>query len=130
MKTLCRSWLFIVLLAGWLSAPVSAQTATVIPDTEAAQYVGQQAAVEGTVVKVFTSKSGNTVLNFGAAYPNQTFTGWIPKDSPLSGDASLSAIEGKKVRITGTIKSLPRQTRNKDHLQGPARFGVKPCDDF
>lgn len=42
MKTLCRSWLFIVLLAGWLSAPVSAQTASVIPDTEAAQHVGQE----------------------------------------------------------------------------------------
>jgi len=46
---------------------------------------------------------GNTFLNFGAACPNQTFTGWIPKDSPLAADMSLSALEGKKVRITGTI---------------------------
>ena len=103
MKTLCRFWLFVVLLAGWFSAPLEAQTATVISDTEAAQHVGQQATVEGTVVKVFTSKNGNTFLNFGAAYPNQTFTGWIPKDSPLAGDASLSALEGRTVRITGTI---------------------------
>jgi DNA/RNA endonuclease YhcR with UshA esterase domain len=103
MKTLCRSSLFIVLLAGWFSAPLEAQTANIIPDTEAAQHVGQQATVEGTVVKVFTSKNGNTFLNFGAAYPNQTFTGWIPKDSPLAADASLSALEGKRVRITGTI---------------------------
>jgi hypothetical protein len=103
MKTLCRSSLLIVLLAGCFSAPVEAQTATVIPDTEAAQHVGQHATVEGTVVKVFTSKSGNTFLNFGGAYPNQTFTGWIPKDSPFATDASLSALEGKKVRITGTI---------------------------
>jgi hypothetical protein len=104
MKTLCRSWLLIILLAGWFSASLDAQTATIIPDTEAAQHVGQQATVEGTVLKVFTSKNGNTFLNFGAAYPNQTFTGWIPKDSPLSGDASLSALEGKRVRITGTIE--------------------------
>jgi hypothetical protein len=80
MKTLCRSSLFIVLLVGWFSAPLEAQTSTVIPDTEAIHRVGQQATVEGTVVKVFISKNGNTFLNFGAAYPNQTFTGWIPKD--------------------------------------------------
>ena len=103
MKTLCRSSLFIFLLAGLLSPSLRAQTATVIPDTEAAHHVGQQATVEGTVVKVFTSKNGNTFLNFGAAYPNQTFTGWIAKDSPLVTDGSLTALEGKKVRITGTI---------------------------
>ena len=103
MKTLCRFWLFVVLLTGWFSAPVDAHSATVISDTEAAQHVGQQATAEGTLVKVFTSKNGNTFLNFGAAYPNQTFTGWIPKDSPLAGDESLSALEGKRVRVTGTI---------------------------
>lgn len=80
-----------------------AQTATTIPDTEAAQHVGQQATVEGTVVKVFTSKNGNTFLNFGAAYPNQTFTGWIPKDSALAGDSSLSSLEGETVKVIGKI---------------------------
>jgi len=67
------------LLAWSLSITVLAQTSTVIPDTEAAQYVGRHITVEGVVVKVFTSKNGNTFLNFGAAYPGQTFTGWIPK---------------------------------------------------
>jgi hypothetical protein len=79
-------------LVGWFSAPLEAQTATVIPDTEAIHRVGQQATVEGTVVKVFISKNGNTFLNLGAAYPNQTFAGWIPKDSPLVADESLSAL--------------------------------------
>jgi hypothetical protein len=109
MKTLCRSWLLILILFSWFSASsLDAQTATVIPDTEAAQHVGQKTPIEGTVVKVFTSKNGNTFLNFGAAYPNQTFTGWIPKDSPLAGDSSLSALEGKKVRITRTIDLYKR----------------------
>jgi hypothetical protein len=97
-----------------------AQTATVISDTEAAQHIGQQATVEGTVVKIFTSKNGNTFLNFGAAYPNQSFTGWIPKDSPLAADASLSVLEGKKVRIIGTIdlyKGKPKiKVMTKDQL--------------
>jgi hypothetical protein len=105
MKTLCRSSLVIVLVAGWFSAFVKAQTATatVIPDAEAAQHIGAHATVEGIVVEVFTGKRGNTFLNFGAAYPNQSFTGWIPKDSAFVADESLSALEGKTVRITGTI---------------------------
>jgi DNA/RNA endonuclease YhcR with UshA esterase domain len=109
----------VVLFSGFL-ATLEAQTATVIPDTEAAQRVGQQATIEGTVVKVLTSKNGNTFLNFGAAYPNQTFTGWIPKDSPLAGDSSLSALEGKRLRITGTIdlyKGKPEiKIMSKEHL--------------
>ena len=55
-----------------------AQTTNVIPANEAAAHVNQYATVEELVAKVFTSKSGNTFLNIGAAYPNQTFTGWIP----------------------------------------------------
>jgi hypothetical protein len=103
MKTLCGSSLLLVLLATWLAASLEAQTATVIPDTEAAQHVGQQATVEGTVVAVFTSKNGNTFLNFGGRYPNQTFTGWISKEFALAADPSLASLQGKTVKITGTI---------------------------
>jgi hypothetical protein len=39
-----------------------------------------------------------------AAYPNQTFTGWIPPASPVSKSAVFSDIEGKYVRITGRIE--------------------------
>jgi hypothetical protein len=38
------------------------------------------------------------------AYPNQTFTGWIPTASPVSKSAALSEIEGKHVKITGRIE--------------------------
>jgi hypothetical protein len=104
MKTLCRSFLLLVLLASWLSASLEAQTATVIPDTEAAQHAGQQATVEGTVVAVFTSKNGNTFINFGGPYPHQTFTGWKPKDSELADRSTLAGLEGKEIKITGTIE--------------------------
>ena len=77
------------LVAAILSITALAQTLTVIPDTEAAQYVGQHATVEGVVVKIFTSKKGNTFLNFGAAYPAQTFTGWVPAGTELASDPSL-----------------------------------------
>ena len=63
MKSLCR--LFILLLIGWLSAPLEAQTSTVIADSEAAQHVGQKVTVEGVVVAVTNSSKRNTFINFG-----------------------------------------------------------------
>jgi hypothetical protein len=78
MTLLVRFLTLAGLIAGSLSFTALAQTLTVIPDTEAAQPVAQHITVEGVVVKVSTSKNGNTFLNFGAAYPAQIFTGWIP----------------------------------------------------
>jgi hypothetical protein len=72
-----RLVLFIASCTALLVSALS-QTSTVIPANEAPAHVGEYATVEGVVVKVFTSNKGNTFLNFGAAYPNQTFTGWIP----------------------------------------------------
>jgi hypothetical protein len=56
----------------------------VIRDKEAIEHPGQYVTVEGRVVAVFTSNNGNTFLSFGAAYPNQTFGGWILPDSELA----------------------------------------------
>jgi DNA/RNA endonuclease YhcR with UshA esterase domain len=103
MKAPYRSWLFIFVLAGWISTPLAAQISSVIPDTEAARHVGQHATVEGTVTKV-TTTNGNTFVNFGGAYPHQTFTAWIPKNSKLAGGSTLEGIEGKKLKVTGTIE--------------------------
>jgi hypothetical protein len=61
-----------------LASPSRAQTPVVVSETEAAQHVGQDVSVEGVVTAVSTSRKGNTFINFGGAYPNQTFTGWIP----------------------------------------------------
>jgi DNA/RNA endonuclease YhcR with UshA esterase domain len=80
------------------------QTTTIIPANQAAAHIGEYATVEGVVAKVFTSKSGNTFLNIGATYPNQTFTGWIPPASPVNKSPMLDGIEGKHVKITGRIE--------------------------
>jgi DNA/RNA endonuclease YhcR with UshA esterase domain len=77
---------------------------TVIPDTDAAQHVGQAVAVEGTITKVFKSRNGNTFLNFGGDYPDVTFVVWIPQDAPEAADPNLASLEGKKVKIVGTIQ--------------------------
>jgi hypothetical protein len=73
-----RSFAFVVMYYAAFLASAQGQTATVIPANEAAAHVNEWVTVEGVVAKVFTSTSGNTFLNIGAAYPNQTFTGWIP----------------------------------------------------
>jgi len=81
-----------------------AQAETLIPDTEAAQHVGQAVAVEGTITRVFKSRNGNIFLNFGGAYPNITFVVWIPQDAPEAADPRLTDLQGKKVKIVGTIQ--------------------------
>jgi hypothetical protein len=86
------------------TVPAVAQTTTVIPFAEAAQHVGQRITIEWVVAKVFTSKTGNTFLNIGATYPNQTFTGWSPPAPPVSKSPLLTGIEGKRVKITGRIQ--------------------------
>jgi DNA/RNA endonuclease YhcR with UshA esterase domain len=98
---------FLILTVLFSMAPATlarAQTAAVIPANEAAAHLNEWATVEGVVAKVFTSKSGNTFLNIGAKYPNQTFTGWIPPASPVNKSPALSDIEGKRVKITGRIE--------------------------
>jgi|SRR6516225_8925784 hypothetical protein len=92
------------LLIGSLSINALAQTSTVIPYPEAPQHVGENVTVEGIVSAVSTSKKGNTFINFGGVYPNQTFTGWVPACTSLASDVSLESLQGKKVKITGRIE--------------------------
>jgi hypothetical protein len=91
-----------------------AQTTTVVPANLAASHVGEYVTVQGVVAKLFASKAGNTFLNIGAAYPNQTFTGWIPPASAVSKSPLLDGIEGKHVKITGRIEMYKRKAGNSD----------------
>jgi len=104
MRTLLCLILLPVIASVWLSSPSGAQTQVVINDSEAPQHVGENVAVEGVVTAVSRSKKGNTFINFGGVYPNQTFTGWIPAGTPLADDGSLLSLQGKKVKITGRIE--------------------------
>jgi DNA/RNA endonuclease YhcR with UshA esterase domain len=104
MKMLLTRLVLAVLISSSGLAAWSATAETIIPDTEAAQHVGQAVAVEGTITKVFTSKNGNTFLNFGGDYPDVTFVVWIPQDAPEAADPNLASLEGKKVKIVGTIQ--------------------------
>jgi hypothetical protein len=95
---------FTAFLAICFAPYLYAQDLQVIKDSEAAQYVGKTVEVRGLVVAVYTSKKGNTFLNFGAKYPKQTFTGYIPGGSELSGDRWTITLQGKVIGITGTVE--------------------------
>jgi hypothetical protein len=94
----------ILLIFGLPIVGALAQPVPVVSDSDAIKYAGHRVTVEGTVAKVFKSKSGNTFLNFGGAYPNETFVAWIPVDAPEAADASVLSLEGKRVKISGMIQ--------------------------
>jgi hypothetical protein len=104
MIPLPRLLAFSIISHAALLSSAIAQTTTIIPANEVAAHIGEYATVEGVVAKVFTSNKGNTFLNIGASYPNQTFTGWIPPASPVNKSPILSGLEGKHVKITGRIE--------------------------
>jgi hypothetical protein len=83
----------VVLFYGFASFGFSALAGETVPDTEALKHLGQNVTVEGTVTRVFKSKNGNT------------FVAWIPAYAPEAMDSALSSLQGKKVRISGTIQS-------------------------
>lgn len=94
-----------------------------IPDSQAAAHIGEQAAVEGRVANVFTSRQGKTFLFFGAAYPKQSFSVAI-----LTSDArrfgSLATLVGKHVLVTGVIKL--NQGKPEMALDDPSQLAVLP----
>src|ERR1700756_3321809 len=112
--------LLMILHAVFLSNSQS-ETATVLPANEAGAHINEWATVEGVVAKVFTSKSGNTFLNIGATYPNQTFTGWVPPASPVSKSPLLSGVRRKGGENHWPNRNVQRKAGNSDKREFSAR---------
>jgi hypothetical protein len=96
--------LAVLLFFGLSIVGVFAQNASVVSDSDAIKYAGHSVAVEGTVARAFKSKNGNVFLDFGGTYPNETFVAWIPVDAPEAADSGLLSLQGKKVKVSGTIQ--------------------------
>lgn len=70
--------------------------------TDAAKHVGEYANVTGTLVEVYTSKTGTIFLDFCASYKTCPFSGVIFADDAANfGD--LKKYKGKKVTLSGKI---------------------------
>lgn len=96
----------------------------VVPDSLAAQYVGQAVTVEGTVVKVtFSRRSNTTFLNFGQPYPDQVFTAVVFR-SAASQFPNPQQWEGKRVRVTGRVRLY--QGKPEIVLERPSQLQAAP----
>jgi hypothetical protein len=70
---------------------------------QAAAHAGEQACVTGRVLRAFTSKSGNTFLDFCEDYRNCPFTSVIfASDRAKFGD--LTALQGRAIELRGKIQ--------------------------
>ena len=86
-------------------APVfGAETVPVIKDTDAFKYVGKNVEVRGQVVSAYLGKRGDAYIFFGAGYPNQTFTGYIPAGWTFSGGSWTLKLQGQVVSVIGVIE--------------------------
>jgi DNA/RNA endonuclease YhcR with UshA esterase domain len=98
MSTAKRAFLILLLL------PVVCRAQNLrITDQQAAAHVGQQVVVQGTVAGVYTSRSGNTFVNFGGAYPNQDFTAVIFSEASSS-FPNVYQLQGKHVEVSGVVR--------------------------
>jgi DNA/RNA endonuclease YhcR with UshA esterase domain len=95
MKTLVLALGFAV-----IAAPAFAQA---IAPADAKAQVGKTVTVEGMVDNVHTTPAGNTYIDMGGHYPNNTFAAVI-FSSDTSKFPNVSALKGKTVDITGPVK--------------------------
>jgi len=100
LRTVCLTGLF----CGFCAIASAALAGAPVPDADAINHVGQEVTVEGTITKVFKSKNGHTFLDFGGSYPDVTLVVWIPEDAPEAADPGLPALQGKKVKVSGTVE--------------------------
>lgn len=84
----------------WCQAALSENT---IKDSGAREHVGEYCAVKGVVADVYTSRKGNTFLNFGKPYPDQIFTAVVFRSDAYRFD-NLHQWEGRTLIVRGLIK--------------------------
>jgi DNA/RNA endonuclease YhcR with UshA esterase domain len=74
-----------------------------IADSDASKHIGDVVTVRGIVGNVYTSRAGNTFVNFGRPYPNQTFTAVIFRKNALL-FPNVHSLEGSEVFVTGEVR--------------------------
>jgi hypothetical protein len=106
-----RYFAFVVICYAAFLASDQAQTATVIPANEAAAHLNEWATVEGVVATIFTSKSGNTFLNIGAATRTKLLPVGYHPHQQFRNLSYCRAFERKHVIITGRIENKEAKDR-------------------
>lgn len=78
--------------------------------SSAATKVGETVIVEDVVTEIVTGDKGTLFLNFGGAYPKQTFTAVI-MNSTKPRFPEVEKWKGKKVRFEGKVTLHESQPR-------------------
>lgn len=88
----------------WSEAqPEGADGGACVDIKQAGAHAGEQACVAGRVLRVYTSKSGNTFLDFCDNYRTCPFTSIVfAPDRANFGD--LTTLQGRKVELHGRIQ--------------------------
>ena len=99
-------YLFLLLLA---AAGFTASAQTAVPLDAVSQHIGDSVATKGAVfgVRYFpNAKGGPTLVNIGAAFPNQVLTVVIPQEVriTMSTVPSEATLKGKTVLIRGKVE--------------------------
>jgi hypothetical protein len=89
----------------------------------AGAHTGENTCVSGRVLRVFTSRSGNTFLDFCTDYRSCPFTSVIFA-SARSQFGNLAALEGRNIEIRGEITSY--NDRAEIIIRTPQQIRVVP----
>ncbi len=90
---------------------------------EAGLHTGENSCVEGRILRVFTSRSGSTFLDFCEDYRTCPFTSVIFA-SDRSRFGNLGSLQGRKVDILGAIKTY--NGRAEIIIQDPKQIRMAP----
>jgi hypothetical protein len=90
---------------------------------EAKIHVGEVGCVNGRVMRVFTSRAGNTFLDFCEDYRNCPFTTVI-FSTERGKFGNLESLRGREVEIRGRIEAY--QGRAEIIIQDPRQIRVSP----
>ena len=89
----------------------------------AGEHTGENTCVSGRVLRVFTSRSGNTFLDFCSDYRQCPFTSVIfASDRAQFGN--LATLEGRKVEILGAITTY--NSRAEIIIREPRQIRIAP----
>ena len=104
-EALCR---FFVLLATAFAVTIAAADSEALRPDQAADHIGAQATVCGTVASAtFASRSRGrpTFLNLGRAYPDHIFTAVVWGRDRGKFNYDLISLRGERICVTGRISS-------------------------
>ncbi len=73
--------------------------------TQAPQHVGETAHISGTVISVYTSKSGTTFFDYCVNYSGCPFGAVIFASAKQRFSSPLTAYQGENITVSGTITS-------------------------